>query len=110
MKEISKTHQVICVTHLATIAAKGNYNYFIHKETENEKTKTKIELLNEEETIKEIARISTGEITDISLKHAKELRKDNDYLSRLDKSLKQIEQGKVVVKTIEELEKLGATS
>ena len=77
MKEISKTHQVICVTHLATIAAKGNYNYFICKETEDEMTKTKIKLLNEEETIKEIARISTGEITDISIKHAKELRKDN---------------------------------
>ena len=39
MKTISKTHQVICVTHLAPIAAKGDYNYFISKNTENNKTK-----------------------------------------------------------------------
>ena len=29
MKQIARTHQIICVTHLATIAAKGDYNYFI---------------------------------------------------------------------------------
>ena len=76
MMEIAKTHQVLCITHLAQIAAKGNYNYFIHKEVENEKTVTKIEELNEEETINEIARIATGEITSISLQHAKELREN----------------------------------
>lgn len=74
MKEISQCHQVLCITHLAQIAAKGNYNYFIHKEVENEKTITKIEELNEEEIIKELARIATGEITNISIEHAKELR------------------------------------
>lgn len=77
MKQISKSHQVICVTHLASIAAKGDYNYFVGKEVENKKTKTKVRLLEEEEVLKEIARISTGTITDISLKHARELRKNN---------------------------------
>ena len=76
MKEISKKHQVICVTHLAQIAARGDYNYFIKKEVVENKTKTKIKQLNEEETIKEIARIATGEINDISIKHAQELRKE----------------------------------
>lgn len=75
LKAISKKHQVLCVTHLASIAAKGDYNYFISKEVHNEKTSTNIKQLNEEETIKEIARISSGEITEISLQHAKELRK-----------------------------------
>ena len=65
MKSISKYHQVLCITHLAQIAAKGDYNYFIHKEVENNKTNTKIDELNEEELIKEIARIATGEINDI---------------------------------------------
>lgn len=74
MKQISKKHQVICVTHLASIAAKGDYNYFVCKEIENEKTKTKVKQLSEDEVLKEIARISTGTVTDISLKHAKELR------------------------------------
>lgn len=74
LKSISKTHQVLCVTHLASIAAKGDYNYYIHKEVKEEKTATSVELLNEDETIKEIARIASGDITEISLKHAKELR------------------------------------
>ena len=74
LKSISKMHQVLCVTHLASIAAKGDYNYFIHKEVKENKTATSVELLNEEDTIKEIARIASGDITEISLKHAKELR------------------------------------
>lgn len=77
MKKISKSHQVICVTHLASIAAKGEYNYFISKETLENKTRTTVKLLNEEETLMEIARISSGTITDISLNHAKELRNMN---------------------------------
>ena len=74
MKAISKNHQVICVTHLAPIAAKGDYNYFISKNTENNKTKTSIKTLNEEETIKEIARIASGTLTNAALEHARELR------------------------------------
>lgn len=74
MKQISRKHQVICVTHLASIAAKGDYNYFVCKEIENDKTRTKVKQLSEDEILEEIARISTGTITDISLKHAKELR------------------------------------
>ena len=75
LKLISKMHQVLCVTHLASIAAKGDYNYFIYKIVENEKTITNVQLLNEEETIKEIARIASGDITEISINHAKSLRK-----------------------------------
>ena len=77
IKKISKKHQVICVTHLASIAAKGDYNYFISKEVENEKTHTTVKLLDEENTLKEIARIASGNITEISIEHAKELRKNS---------------------------------
>ena len=75
MKEISKNHQVICVTHLASITAKGDNNYFVSKNVKEGKTKTYIKKLNEEELLQEIARISSGAITQISIKHAKELRK-----------------------------------
>ena len=75
LKSISKNHQVMVVTHSASIAAKGKYNYFISKKTIENKTYTNIKQLNEEETIKEIARISSGDVTDISIAHAKELRK-----------------------------------
>ncbi len=74
IKQISKSHQVICVTHLASIAAKGDYNYFICKEIEDGKTKTRVKQLSEDEVLEEIARISTGNISEISIKHAKELR------------------------------------
>lgn len=74
LKNIARKHQVLCVTHLASIAAKGDYNYFVCKEVENEKTKTKVKQLDEEEILREIARISSGTITDISINHAKELR------------------------------------
>ena len=75
IKTISRNHQVIIVTHQASIAAKGDYNYFISKRVENNKTYTNIRKLNEDETIKEIARISTGDITKTSTEHAKDLRK-----------------------------------
>ncbi len=74
MKNIARKHQILCITHLATIAAKGDYNYYISKEVENDKTRTKIERLNEEETIKEIARIASGDVNEISIEHAKQLR------------------------------------
>ncbi len=74
MKEISQKHQVICVTHQASIAAKGDYNYYISKQVVNEKTSTKIKLLSENEVINEIARISSGSISEASINHAKELR------------------------------------
>ena len=75
MKIISNKHQTLCITHSASIAAKGNSNYYIYKEVEGEKTRTKIKQLNEQETIYEIARIANGEITEIALQNAKELRK-----------------------------------
>lgn len=76
LKHISKNHQILLVTHLATIAAFGDTNYYIYKEEEKENTITKIKKLNEEEIIKELARISSGSITDTTIAHAKELRKN----------------------------------
>jgi len=75
MKKIAVKHQILCITHLANIAAQGDYNYYISKEVENNKTKTNIQKLNEENTLKEIARIASGDINDISIEHAKQLRR-----------------------------------
>lgn len=72
---ISRKHQVLCVTHLASIAAKGKYNYFIGKEVEENKTKTKIKKLSEEEIVCEIARMASGVLTETALNHAREMRK-----------------------------------
>jgi len=80
MKKIAKNHQILVITHLAGIAAKGDYNYYIYKEVEENHTKTKVKKLNEEEVIEEIARISSGEITQIAIEHARELRKYKEEL------------------------------
>lgn len=77
IKKIARNHQVICVTHLASIAAKGDYNYYIYKEVENEKTRTRIIELDEEKVLEEIARIASGKITEVSINHARELRNRN---------------------------------
>lgn len=75
LKQIAKNHQVICITHQANIAAKGDYNYYISKNVEEGRTITNIKQLDEEETIKEIARIASGDCSKVALEHAKELRK-----------------------------------
>ncbi len=74
LKRISLNHQVMCISHLPNIAAMADYNYFISKNINNQRTSTNIKLLQEEEVIKEIARISSGEINATTLKYALELR------------------------------------
>ncbi len=74
LKQISKKHQIICITHQANIAARGDYNYFISKNVEGGRTITNIKQLDEEETINEIARIASGESTKVAIEHARELR------------------------------------
>ena len=71
---ISKNHQVLCISHLPSIAAIADYNYFISKKVVNERTNTNIKLLNEEETLEEIARISSGEINETTINYAMQLR------------------------------------
>ena len=75
LKVISKTQQVLCITHSASIAAKGDHNYYISKKVQEYKTYTDIKELSEDEIIEEVARISSGDITKIAKEHAKELRK-----------------------------------
>lgn len=75
MLEIAKNKQVICVTHLPSIAAKGECNFFISKNLVNDKMETSVRKLNEDETIREIARIiSGGNMSDVAIKHAEEMR------------------------------------
>ena len=68
-------HQIICITHSASVAAKADSHYYIYKQIENEITKTNVKQLEEPEVVREIARIANGDITQIALEHAKELRK-----------------------------------
>ena len=72
--EIGKAHQVLCISHLPNIAAVADHNYFISKKIDKQRTKTKIKYLEESEVIKEIARISSGEVNEVAMQYALELR------------------------------------
>ena len=72
--EISRQHQIICITHLPQIAAAGDRNYRIYKESDGEKTFTRVEKLTDEEKVSEVARLLGGTtITDTTLQSAREL-------------------------------------
>ena len=74
LSKIAKEHQILCISHLPNIAAIADYNYFISKKIVNERTNTNIKLLKEDEIIREIARISSGEVNEATIKYASELR------------------------------------
>lgn len=77
LREISKIRQVLCVTHLAQLAVMADNHLLIEKKTENGRTATSVNVLEQDERIKEIARIMGGENpSELILKSAKEeLRK-----------------------------------
>jgi len=74
MSQMSQKMQVITITHLPQIAAKGNQHYKVFKEEVNNSTITNLKLLSEDERIVEIAEMLSGKnISDSALTHAKEL-------------------------------------
>ncbi len=75
MAVIGRGHQVICITHLAQIAAMADHHFLIEKATQSGDTKTEIRKLSEQESVKELARILGGaKITDTVLKSAVEMK------------------------------------
>lgn len=76
MREMSQNMQLIVITHLAQVAAKGDNNYKVIKEDISGKTQSNIIALNSEEKLQEIAQLLSGsKITDAALKQAEELMK-----------------------------------
>ena len=74
MSQMSRKMQVITITHLPQIAAKGNQHYKVYKEEVNHITTTNLKLLSEDERIVEIAEMLSGKsISDSALTHAREL-------------------------------------
>ena len=76
MMLMGKTRQVICITHLAQIAAMADSHYRIEKHVEQCETHTAVRRLSREESVQELARILGGaEITDAVVKNAEEMKK-----------------------------------
>ena len=73
---IGKNRQVICITHLAQIAAMADSHFRIEKQVKEGETKTQVRRLNEKESIEELARILGGAaITDAVIKNAEEMKR-----------------------------------
>ena len=74
MDKMAKTMQVITITHLPQIAAKGSSHLFVYKQEKENKTHSQIKKLNKEERVQEIAKmLSTENPTAAAIKNAKEL-------------------------------------
>ncbi len=73
LKDLSGIHQVLCITHLPQIASSGARHLKIEKDTRERRTTVKVTELRGKERTSEIARMLSGSITDISLRHAGEL-------------------------------------
>lgn len=75
--KLSRGHQVICITHLAQIAAMADEHFLIEKGVKNERTQTGIRRLSEQESLEELARLlGSGEMTKAVLDNAGEMRKN----------------------------------
>ena len=78
LKQLSRTKQVLCITHLPQIASFADQHYLIEKKEASGRTKTSVRALDHEERTKEIARMVSGaKLTETSLKHAEQMIKAN---------------------------------
>lgn len=74
LKEFSSSAQIINITHLPQIAARGNAHFKVYKYEENGKTYTSVKRLDENERVEELAKMVGGEnLTDTTIKAAREL-------------------------------------
>jgi len=77
LKNLSRHHQLIAITHLPQIAGRGDAHYFVFKEILNKKTYTKVRKLSNDERTVEIAKMLSGEKpSTVALENARELLKN----------------------------------
>lgn len=74
LSEMSKDIQLIVITHLPQIAGKGNHHYQVTKETDEDRTHSRIKILNPNERVVEIAKMISGDkVSDVAMQNAKVL-------------------------------------
>ena len=74
LKGVSASHQVLVVTHLPQVASLGDKHFRVDKHVAGERTQTRVEVLDDDDRVEEIARMGTGlEITDAAREHAREM-------------------------------------
>ncbi|WP_276931829.1 DNA repair protein RecN [Dubosiella newyorkensis] len=75
MHTIAKEHQVLCITHLASVAVWADTHYLVKKVQEDEKTTTQIKVIDENERLIELATMANGEASESGIQSMKELRR-----------------------------------
>lgn len=74
MQQMAAKHQIITITHLHTIAAKGNAHFYVYKQEKDARTTSKLKKLTYDERVAEIAQMISGKnASDTALQSAKEL-------------------------------------
>ena len=78
LKELARSNQVLCVTHLPQIATFGDHHYVIEKKESGGRTRTSVRVVTGEERTEEVARMLSGaKLTETSRKHAEQMIKAN---------------------------------
>jgi len=78
LKELARTNQVLCVTHLPQIATFADHHYLIEKKESGGRARTSVRNITGEERTEEVARMLSGaKVTETSLKHAEQMIKAN---------------------------------
>jgi DNA repair protein RecN (Recombination protein N) len=74
LRQLGNTQQVLCVTHLAQVAAQSHQHLLVHKSTDGDSTQSRVNLITDDKRAREIARMLGGvEITTQTLAHAQEM-------------------------------------
>ncbi len=73
LSSLARSHQVLCITHLAQIAAQAQHHLHVSKTTEKKTTRTTVSKVEGDERERELARLLDGSISPVSLAHAREL-------------------------------------
>ena len=77
LAKMGKQRQVMSITHLPQLAAKGEHHYFVYKDVVNDRSITQLKKLTDEERISELAKMLSGStLTEAALNNAKELLHD----------------------------------
>ncbi len=77
LSDMGKSMQVINITHLPQVAARGRVHYHVYKEESDHSTITRVRLLNDDDRVMEVARLLSGStVTEAALRNARELLKD----------------------------------
>ncbi len=73
LSSLARSHQVLCITHLAQIAAQAQHHLHVSKTTEKKTTRTTVSKVEGDERERELARLLDGSVSPVSLAHAREL-------------------------------------